>query len=176
MIYPATIGIVGGGQLGKMLVLAAKKMGFMVIVTDPTPQSPAGQVADRELTGDYKDEKVTRKLAKLSDVITIDAEFVNDKVLSSIEKSGKPVHPSSKTISIIKDKLKIVARKDIDVGEEITIDYAMMESSDYSFKCNCGFLKCRGVVTGNDWKIPELQNRYSGYFSGYLQEKIDKFH
>jgi len=92
--------------LGKMLVLAAKKMGFMVIVTDPTPQSPAGQVADRELTGDYKDEKVTRKLAKLSDVITIDAEFVNDKVLSSIEKSGKPVHPSSKTISIIKDKLK----------------------------------------------------------------------
>ncbi|KKR76360.1 MAG: Phosphoribosylaminoimidazole carboxylase ATPase subunit [Candidatus Levybacteria bacterium GW2011_GWA2_40_8] len=106
MIYPATIGIVGGGQLGKMLVLAAKKMGFMVIVTDPTPQSPAGQVADRELTGDYKDEKVTRKLAKLSDVITIDAEFVNDKVLSSIEKSGKPVHPSSKTISIIKDKLK----------------------------------------------------------------------
>ena len=106
MIYPATIGIVGGGQLAKMLTLAAKKMGFIVIVTDPTPQSPAGQVADRQLVGGYKDEKVTRELAKLSDVITIDAEFVNDKVLSEIEKSGKPVHPSPKTISIIKDKLK----------------------------------------------------------------------
>ena len=83
MIYPATIGIVGGGQLGKMLVLAAKKMGFMVIVTDPTPQSPAGQVADRELTGDYKDEKVTRKLAKLSDVITIDAELTDEDLDAS---------------------------------------------------------------------------------------------
>lgn len=106
MIYPATIGIVGGGQLAKMLTIAAKKMGFSVIVTDPTPGSPAGQVADRELVGGYKDEKVTRELAKLSDIITVDAEFVNDKVLSEIENSGKPVHPSPKTISIIKDKLR----------------------------------------------------------------------
>ena len=106
MIYPATIGIVGGGQLAKMLTLAAKKMGFTVIVTDPTPQSPAGQVADRQLVGGYKDEKVTRELAKLVDVITVDAEFVNDEVLLEIEKSGKPVHPSPKTITIIKDKLK----------------------------------------------------------------------
>ncbi|EKD85766.1 MAG: hypothetical protein ACD_37C00629G0002 [uncultured bacterium] len=105
MIYPATIGIVGGGQLAKMLTIAAKKMGFFVIVTDPTPQSPAGQIADRQLIGGYKDEKVTRELAKLSDVITVDAEFVNDEVLIDIEKSGKPVHPSPKIIGIIKDKL-----------------------------------------------------------------------
>src|SRR3989304_314754 len=58
-----------------------------------------------------------------------------------------------------------------------TGEYIDTEKSDELFeKCNCGFLKCRGVVTGNDWKTPELQNRYSGYFSGYLQEKIDKFH
>lgn len=106
MIYPATIGIVGGGQLGKMLTLAAKKMGFIVIVTDPTPGSPAGQVADRQLIGGYKDEKTTHTLAQQSDVITVDAEFVNVEALSEIEKSGKPVHPSPKTISIIKDKLK----------------------------------------------------------------------
>ncbi|MBP9716784.1 MAG: 5-(carboxyamino)imidazole ribonucleotide synthase [Candidatus Levybacteria bacterium] len=106
MIYPAIIGIVGGGQLAKMLTIAAKKMGFIVIVTDPTPESPAGQVADRQLIGGYKDEKVTRDLAKLVDVITVDAEFVNDTVLSEIEKSGKPVHPSPKTITIIKDKLR----------------------------------------------------------------------
>lgn len=101
-----TIGIVGGGQLGKMLAISAKKMGFNVIVTDPTPQSPAGQVADLQLIGGYKDEKVTRELAKLSDVITVDAEFVNDEVLFEIEKTGKQVHPSPQTISIIKDKLK----------------------------------------------------------------------
>ena len=105
MIYPATIGIVGGGQLAKMLTIAAKKMGFFVIVTDPTPGSPAGQVADKQLVGGYKDAKTTRDLAKLVDVITIDAEFVNDEVLSEIEKSGIPVHPSPNIIGIIKDKL-----------------------------------------------------------------------
>lgn len=105
MIYPATIGIVGGGQLAKMLTIAAKKMGFFVIVTDPTPGSPAGQVADKQLVSGYKDAKVTKDLAKLVDVITVDAEFVNDSVLTEIEKSGTPVHPSPKIIGIIKDKL-----------------------------------------------------------------------
>lgn len=106
MIYPAVIGIVGGGQLGKMMTQAAKKMGFTVIVTDPTPESPAGQIADKQLIGGYKDEKVTRELAKLVDVITLDAEFVNDEVLLEIEKTGKEVHPKPATITIIKDKLK----------------------------------------------------------------------
>ncbi len=106
MLYPATIGIVGGGQLGKMLTLAAKKMGFMVIVIDPTPQSPAGQVADRQIIGGYKDAKATRELANLVDIITVEAEFVNDAVLQKIADSGKPVHPAPRTISIIKDKLR----------------------------------------------------------------------
>lgn len=125
MIYPATIGIVGGGQLAKMLTLAAKKMGFIVIVTDPTPQSPAGQVADRQLVGGYKDEKVTRELAGLVDVITVDAEFINDKVLSEIEKSGKPVHPSPRTITIIKDKLKqkeFLRKNKISTAEFISVE------------------------------------------------------
>lgn len=100
------IGIIGGGQLGKMLTIAAKKLGFYVVVIDPTPQSPAGQVADMQIIGGYKDEKATKELAKLSDVITIDAEFVNDVVLQELERKGKKVYPSPKTISIIKDKLK----------------------------------------------------------------------
>lgn len=100
------LGIVGGGQLGRMLALEAKKMGFTVFVSDPTPESPAGQVVDKQLIGGYKDEKTTRKLAQLSDVITVDAEFVNDEVLEDISKSGKPVHPAPKTIRIIKDKFQ----------------------------------------------------------------------
>lgn len=74
----------------------------------------------------------------------------------------------------IRDRLKIVAMRDIDAGEEIAIDYAMMESSEYSFKCNCGVVACRKVITGNDWKIKELQEKYRGYFSDYLEVKIYK--
>lgn len=106
MNTPLRIGIVGGGQLGKMLTVAAKKMGFTVYVTDPTPNSPAGQVADHQLIGDYKDRRTTKKLAKLSDIVTVDAEFVNEEVLQELERNGTPIHPSPNTLAIIKDKLR----------------------------------------------------------------------
>ena len=48
----------------------------------------------------------------------------------------------------------------------------MFESSQYSFKCICGAHNCRKTITGDDWRILELQKRYAGYFSDYLQKKI----
>ncbi len=102
---PQRIGIVGGGQLGRMLTLAAKKLGFYIIVLDPTPQSPASQVADKQIIADFKDEKGIRALAEESDVITFESEFINDTVLKELLKEGKRVDPSPKTLSIIKDKL-----------------------------------------------------------------------
>ncbi len=72
----------------------------------------------------------------------------------------------------IRDKLKIVAMRDIKPGEELAVDYAMMESTDFEIPCGCGSANCRHLITGNDWKLPELQERYRGYFSEYLQKKI----
>ncbi len=67
-----------------------------------------------------------------------------------------------------------VAIRDIEPGEELTIDYAFIDNEDYSFECHCGSGNCRHIVTGYDWKIPELQNRYYKYFARYLQKKIDR--
>lgn len=106
MNNPIRIGIVGGGQLGKMLVQAAKKLGFFVAVIDPTPQSPGGQIADKQIIADYKDEKAIRKLAKLTDIITFEIELANDKVLYELQKKGKIIHPSPKTLGVIRDKLR----------------------------------------------------------------------
>jgi hypothetical protein len=72
----------------------------------------------------------------------------------------------------IKNLLQFVSMRKINPGEEITFDYAMTESSDYSFKCHCGSSNCRGIITGNDWKIPQLQQRYGRYFSDYLLKKF----
>ena len=67
----------------------------------------------------------------------------------------------------------VVALRDIMPDEEVCYDYAMTEGSDYdNFDCSCGTPHCRGQVTGEDWKRPELQERYAGYFSAYLQQKI----
>jgi len=72
----------------------------------------------------------------------------------------------------IKGSLQIVAMRDIKPGEEITIDYAMCESSGYEMKCNCGSSDCRKIIIGNDWMKKELQKKYIGFFSDYLQKKI----
>ncbi len=106
MNQPPCVGIIGGGQLGKMLTIAAKKLGFFVIVIDPTPQSPAGQVADKQIIADFKDEKAIEELSFESEYITFEIELANDKVLYKIMEEGKQVNPHPKTLSIIRDKLK----------------------------------------------------------------------
>ena len=72
-----TIGIIGGGQLGRMMCLAAKAMGYFVAVLDPTPNCPCGQVADIEITAAYNDMKAIKKLAEISDVITYEFENID---------------------------------------------------------------------------------------------------
>jgi hypothetical protein len=72
-------------------------------------------------------------------------------------------------------QIALVARRDIWPGEEICFDYAMSDGSPYDeFDCACGSPLCRGRVTGNDWQRPELQARYAGYFSPYLQRRINQ--
>lgn len=100
------IGIVGGGQLGRMLAFEAKKLGFIVTVIDPTVQSPAGQVSDHQIVADVKDEKAIRQLASQSDYLTFEIELANSEVLGELAKKGVIVNPSAKTLSIIKDKFK----------------------------------------------------------------------
>lgn len=104
MNHARKIGIVGGGQLGKMMAISAKKMGMDVVVTDPTLDSPAGQVSDMQIVADYKDANSIKKLSKLVDVITFEIELANDKVLLELIKKGIPVHPHPDTLSIIRDK------------------------------------------------------------------------
>lgn len=71
-------------------------------------------------------------------------------------------------------QIDTTAMRDIEPGEELTGDYVVAYQNEYfNFTCNCGSNNCRGVVTSDDWKNLELQQRYRGYFSMYLQKMID---
>lgn len=71
----------------------------------------------------------------------------------------------------------LVARHVIHAGEEICYDYAMSDGSPYDeFDCTCSTPDCRGRITGNDWMIADLQERYLTYFSPYLQRRIERHH
>lgn len=81
-----TIGIIGGGQLGRMMALSAKASGFKIAVLDPTPNCPCGQVADIEITAAYDDLNGLRKLADVSDVITFEFENISADALDWLKE------------------------------------------------------------------------------------------
>lgn len=83
-----TIGIIGGGQLGRMMAISAKEMGFFVAVLDPTPNSPCGQVADIEITANYNDLESIKQLASVSDVITYEFENIDYEALTWLEENA----------------------------------------------------------------------------------------
>jgi hypothetical protein len=74
----------------------------------------------------------------------------------------------------VKGQIVFVALRDVAAGEELTHDWAMTDDDETSLACRCGAASCRGVVTGRDWRRPELQARYAGFFSEYLAAKIAK--
>lgn len=79
-----TIGIIGGGQLGQMMALDVKQTGMKVIILDPTPHCPAGQVADEQIVAPYADVKAIEELARRSDVLTYEFENVDLHALEDV--------------------------------------------------------------------------------------------
>lgn len=98
------IGIVGGGQLGRMLTLAALPLGFRVVVVDPNENCSAAQVGAEQIKADLYDEKALRQLAKKADYITVEIEHLDTTVLEALSQSGAKIQPSPATIKLIQDK------------------------------------------------------------------------
>jgi len=73
----------------------------------------------------------------------------------------------------LQGQIVFVAMRDITADEELTVDYAVFDDEPYEMRCHCGNNRCRGLITGVDWRKPEIQKRYDGYFSWYIQRRID---
>jgi len=100
-----TIGILGGGQLGRMLTLEAKRMGFRVVALEPFPDSPAGQVADEQIVAAYDDERAIGELGARSDVVTYEFENIPLRSVVALEEARRIVHPGSAALRIAQDRL-----------------------------------------------------------------------
>jgi 5-(carboxyamino)imidazole ribonucleotide synthase len=105
MILPgATIGILGGGQLGRMFVMAAHSLGYHVIVLDPDPNSPAGRIADEHIHAPYSDTWALEQLAKNCQAVTTEFENIPVKTLAYLEQSVI-VRPSSASVKIAQNRV-----------------------------------------------------------------------
>ena len=104
MILPSsTIGMLGGGQLGRMFVTAAHNLGYKVVVLEPDLHSPAGLVADEHIIAAYDDAKAMAQLAQSCDVITTEFENIPAQVLATLSASC-PVHPSASAVEKAQDR------------------------------------------------------------------------
>jgi 5-(carboxyamino)imidazole ribonucleotide synthase len=128
VILPGTtLGVLGGGQLGRMFALRARVMGYRVIVLEPDPRSPAGQVADEQIEAAYDDASALDLLAERCAAVTTEFENVPAGSLERLAR-GVPVHPSAAAVSVTQERIaeKLFLR---DQGFA-TADFALVRHAD----------------------------------------------
>jgi len=129
-----------------------------------------GHIVDRETLR----EKITPRLGP------VEIQIDNDLYIAPLTDEERELsmlysnHSCDANLGV-RGEITFVAMRDIRAGEELTHDWAMTDDDDYSVECKCGASNCRKIVTGKDWQRPDLQKRYTDYFSAYLARKIVLF-
>ena len=177
------IGIVGGGQLGRMLTEAALPLGFEVTVIDPNDNCPAAQAGAEQIQAALTDYDAVLDLARKTDVITWEIEHIDTKALEDIqERSLCAVEPSLHTLRIIQDKLcqkqmlqkaGIPVAKFIQLASEQDLTTAFSQFGGVIVKTRTGGYDGRGnlvVTSSEDW--PEIQRQFN---APLYAEKIEDF-
>ncbi|MGX9573115.1 5-(carboxyamino)imidazole ribonucleotide synthase [Mesorhizobium sp. f-mel] len=166
----STIGIIGGGQLGRMLAMAAARLGYRTVVLEPQPDCPAAQVANRQIAAAYDDTAALAELAAVSAVVTY--EFENVPVMAaSVLAVTVPVYPPARALEVAQDR---VAEKKFLNGIGIpTADFCPVDNDDELTAAlkkfdGSGILKTRRM--GYDGKGQRVfRNMETGGFAGICE-------
>lgn len=151
-IFPGqTIGIIGGGQLGRMMALDAKNMGYRIAVLDPSPESPCGQVADIEITAPFDDLDAIAKLASISDAVTYEFENIDYKALTWLEENAY-LPQGSRLLALTQDR----------ETEKAGIREAGCEVAPYEIVRNEEELKAAAVTIGLPAVLKTCRGGYDG--------------
>ncbi|HEX6866391.1 MAG TPA: NAD(P)-dependent oxidoreductase, partial [Caulobacteraceae bacterium] len=102
----STIGILGGGQLGRMLAQAAARLGFDVAILEPEKDAPAARVSKTAIVGAYDDPKALEALAKAADVVTYEFENVPARAVERLIKLGCEVAPGPRALAVAQDRVE----------------------------------------------------------------------
>lgn len=151
-IFPnATIGIIGGGQLGRYMAVSAKQMGYRAAVLDPVTQSPCGQVADTEITAAYSDLEAIRKLAEISDVVTYEFENIDYDALNQLKEEA--YLPQGSDLLLLTQNRETEKKGIVDAGCEVAPyriihDEKVLEDAVNALGLPAVLKTCRGGYDG----------------------------
>ena len=158
-IVDKKIGIIGGGQLGKMMILEAKRLGLYVITLDPTEDCPSHAISDEHIIKDFADEQAIFELAKKADIITYEFEHINADALQKLEDLGHKIYPSVKSLKIIQDKYtqkQLLQEKSVAVPNFVEVKTA-----------------CDIEKAGDKFGYPMMLKARTGGYDGKGNAKID---
>jgi len=133
-----------------------------------TVASFGGHVINQNELSNHSPDRVSRSLQLNEDVYLLSG---------MVPEAGDMINHSCDPNCGITGTSSVQALRDIEIGEELTFDYAMTDSSEYDeFICACGKNNCRGKITGKDWQKEEIQSKYKNYFGSYIEKLIKLSH
>lgn len=157
------IGILGGGQLARMSAFAAYRMGFEIAILEKKKDSPAGQLTHNEFVGWVDDDDVLKRFVEVSDIVTLENEFIDSSKLQKIEEMGVTVAPFSKTLALIQDKL---IQKETFYNNKLPVpEFVKIESEN-------DFQKIAGKL-GLPFVIKSRKMGYDGYGNAEVNDESE---
>ncbi|MGK2962334.1 MAG: SET domain-containing protein [Gemmatimonadaceae bacterium] len=116
---------------------------------------------------------VVRAEISPADIQIEDDLYIAPRTAGEVEANMLHLNHSCDPNVGVRGQITFVAMRDVSSGSELTIDYAMIDGDPFErMPCSCGTRECRKVITGNDWRLPELRRRYVGYFSRYIEDRF----
>ena len=163
------IGIIGGGQLGKMMILEAKKMDFQITILDPTEHCPAHSIADEHIVADFDDRQALEQLAQKTDVLTYEFEHIGVDILKDLEAEGYSIYPTPKSLDIIQNKYdqkELLKKNDLPIPEYIKVEekkdiYTAVEQFGYPIMLK----SCTGGYDGKGNSLIESESDIKDSFA-----------
>ena len=180
------IGIIGGGQLGKMMIEEAKRLSFNITILDPTPDCPAHSISDKHIVADFDDKDAIRQLASECDVVTYEFEHIDAQVLTELEEQGSKIYPTAKSLSIIQNKFtqkQLLQQDGLPVPDFIAINsvedmYKAGEKFSYPFMlkaCTGGYDGKGNALVKDSSCVPDAYNLLGGGQIALMAEKLVDF-
>ncbi len=158
-----TIGIIGGGQLAKMLGQAASQLGLQTIVLSEQPHCPAASSVTRVIQGAADEIDSLRQLAEACDLVTLENEFVDSNLLAALESDGHPLAPSAATMRIVQDKfLQKTALKNAGLTVPEFIDVPDLAALDAAIR-----------ILGLPLVLKKRRNGYDGKGNATIRKEAD---
>jgi 5-(carboxyamino)imidazole ribonucleotide synthase len=159
---PLTLGILGGGQLAKMIANEAYRLGINIAIIEKGENSPAGDMTKLDFSNGWFDEEELAKFIEVSDVVTLENEFINPDILEKINQSKK-VYPSPQTMRLVQDKYT----------QKITFSNANIKVADYDKLDSIEDAEKFGEINGFPFLMKTRKLGYDGYGNATIKSKED---